>query len=64
MRIKQELQGLFHACSYLALLLIINIGIFVEPNYAVEIEYYQNILDRGYLKVGIPPYDTQIEWKG
>jgi ABC-type amino acid transport substrate-binding protein len=58
MRIKQELQGLFHACSYLALLLIITIGIFVEPNYAVEIEYYQNILDRGYLKVGIPPYDT------
>jgi ABC-type amino acid transport substrate-binding protein len=25
---------------------------------AVEIQYFQEILDRGYFKVGIPPYDT------
>lgn len=58
MRIKRELQRLLHACSYLVILLIITVGMLVEPIYAVEIEYYQNILDRGYLKVGIPPYDT------
>jgi ABC-type amino acid transport substrate-binding protein len=28
------------------------------PAIAVEIQYFQEILDRGYFKVGIPPYDT------
>ena len=58
MRTKGRLQRVLHACTYIALILIINIALLVEPSYAVEIEYYQNILDRGYLKVGIPPYNT------
>ena len=31
---------------------------FAEQSNGVEIEYFQNILERGYLKVGIPPYET------
>ena len=37
---------------------LLSIGSIVNPSYAVEIEYYQKILDRGYFNVGIPPYDT------
>jgi ABC-type amino acid transport substrate-binding protein len=58
MKIKGGLRRVFHACTYIALILIINLTLLVEPSYSVEIQYYQNILDRGYLKVGIPPYDT------
>ena len=29
-----------------------------RENSRISFEYYQNILDRGYFKVGIPPYDT------
>ena len=58
MKIKEKLQRVLHASTYIALILIINLVLLVEPNYAVEIEYYQNVLDRGYLKVGIPPYNT------
>ena len=58
MKIKEKLRRVLHASTYIALILIINLVLLVEPNYAVEIEYYQNVLDRGYLKVGIPPYNT------
>ena len=58
MRTNGKLQRVLHACAYFALILIINLTLLVEPSYSVEIQYYQNILDRGYLKVGIPPYDT------
>ena len=58
MKIKEKLRRVLHASKYIALILIINLVLLVEPNYAVEIEYYQNVLDRGYLKVGIPPYNT------
>ena len=58
MRTKGRLQRVLHACTYIAVILIINLTLLVDPSYAVEIEYYQNILDRGYLKVGIPPYNT------
>ena len=40
------------------LICIICVGFYVGPSYGVEIEYFQNILDRGYLKIGIPPYET------
>ena len=30
----------------------------VQPVYAAEIPYIQKILDRGTLKVGLPPYTT------
>lgn len=31
---------------------------FIQPANAVEIEYIQNIIDRGFIRVGIPPYNT------
>ena len=40
------------------LICIICVGLYVGPSYGVEIEYFQNVLDRGYLKIGIPPYET------
>ena len=40
------------------LICIICIGLYVGPSYGAEIEYLQNVLDRGYLKIGIPPYET------
>jgi ABC-type amino acid transport substrate-binding protein len=40
------------------LICIICIGLYAGPSYGVEIEYFQNVLDRGYLKIGIPPYET------
>ena len=40
------------------LICIICIGLYAGPSYGVSIEYFQNVLDRGYLKIGIPPYET------
>ena len=40
------------------LICVTGMGMYVEPSYGVEIDYFQNILDRGYIKVGIPPYET------
>ena len=40
------------------LICIICVGLSAGPSYGVEIEYFQNVLDRGYLKIGIPPYET------
>ena len=40
------------------LICIICVGLYVGPSYGVEIEYFQNVLDRGYLKIGMPPYET------
>ena len=34
------------------------LSLFAGASYAVEIEYFKNILERGYFKVGIPPYET------
>ena len=39
-------------------MVILALGSFGSTCYSAEIEYFQNILDRGYFKVGIPPYDT------
>ena len=58
MEIIRKLETIFKWISLCLLIAILSIGISVNPSYAVEIEYYQKILDRGYLKVGIPPYDT------
>ena len=40
------------------LICIICFGLYVGPSYGVEIEFFQGVLDRGYLKIGIPPYET------
>ena len=58
MEIIRKLETIFKWISLCLLIAILSIGISVNPSYAVEIEYYQKILDRGYLNVGIPPYDT------
>ena len=58
MEIIRKLETIFKRISLCLLIAILSIGISVNPSYAVEIEYYQKILDRGYLNVGIPPYDT------
>ena len=58
MEIIRKLETIFKWISLCLLISILSIGINVNPSYAVEIEYYQKILDRGYLNVGIPPYDT------
>ena len=58
MEIIRKLETIFKWISLCLLIVILSIGISVNPSYAVEIEYYQKILDRGYLNVGIPPYDT------
>ena len=58
MQIIRKLETIFKWISLCLLIAILSIGISVNPSYAVEIEYYQKILDRGYLNVGIPPYDT------
>ena len=58
MEIIRKLETIFKWISLCLLIAILSIGINVNPSYAVEIEYYQKILDRGYLNVGIPPYDT------
>ena len=58
MEIIRKLETIFKWISLCLLIAILSIGTSVNPSYAVEIEYYQKILDRGYLNVGIPPYDT------
>ena len=58
MEIIRKLRGIFKAISLCLMIAILSIGSIVNPSYAVEIEYYQKILDRGYFNVGIPPYDT------
>ena len=58
MEIISKLQTIFKGISLCLLIAILTIGSIVNPSYAVEIEYYQKILDRGYFNVGIPPYDT------
>ena len=58
MEIIRKLETIFKWISLCLLIAILSIGLNVNPSYAVEIEYYQKILDRGYLNVGIPPYDT------
>ena len=58
MEIIRKLETIFKWISLCLVIVILSIGISVNPSYAVEIEYYQKILDRGYLNVGIPPYDT------
>ena len=58
MEIIRKLETIFKWISLCLLIAILSIAINVNPSYAVEIEYYQKILDRGYLNVGIPPYDT------
>ena len=37
---------------------ITSIGFYAEQSFAAEIAYFQNMLERGYLNVGIPPYET------
>ena len=58
MDIIRKLETIFKWISLCLLIAILSIGVNVNPSYAVEIEYYQKILDRGYLNIGIPPYDT------
>ena len=58
MEIIRKLETIFKWISLCLLIAILSIGVNVNPSYAVEIEYYQKILDRGYLNIGIPPYDT------
>ena len=58
MEIIRKLQRMFKGISLCLLITILSIGSIVNPSNAVEIEYYQKILDRGYFNVGIPPYDT------
>ena len=58
MEIIRKLQSILKTISLYLLITVLTIGSVVNPSYAVEIEYFQNILDRGYFKVGIPPYDT------
>ena len=58
MEIIRKLQSILKTISLYLLITVLTIGSVVNPTYAVEIEYFQNILDRGYFKVGIPPYDT------
>ncbi len=58
MRIKRELQSISKTCCLGILIVILALGSFGGQCYSAEIEYFQNILDRGYFKVGIPPYDT------
>ena len=58
MEIIRKLRGIFKTISLCLMIALLSIGSIVNPSYAVEIEYYQKILDRGYFNVGIPPYDT------
>ena len=58
MEIIRKLRGIFKTISLCLMIALLSIGTIVNPSYAVEIEYYQKILDRGYFNVGIPPYDT------
>ena len=58
MEIIRKLQRMFKGISLCLLITILSIGSIVNPSNAVEIQYYQKILDRGYFNVGIPPYDT------
>ena len=58
MRINSKFETVIKKCGYYGLIIILTLGLAGQPSYAVEIEYFQNILERGYLKVGIPPYDT------
>ena len=50
---------LFHLLSFLTSLSLVLIFQFsAQPSFAAEIEYMQKIIDRGTLKVGLPPYTT------
>lgn len=44
--------------SFVILLVFTFFLTFIQPANAVEIEYIQNIIDRGFIRVGIPPYNT------
>lgn len=50
----KKLRGVFINILLLASFLCF----FPGASYSVEIEYFENILERGYFKVGIPPYET------
>lgn len=58
MKLLKELSKKLIIVTLNILFLITSIGMFAEQSNGVEIEYFQNILERGYLKVGIPPYET------
>ena len=57
-RLLRKLPKQIIILSLNILIFIATIGFFAEQSNAVGIEFFQNILERGYIKVGIPPYET------
>ena len=57
-RLLRKLSKQIIILSLNILIFITTIGFFAEQSNAVGIEFFQNILERGYIKVGIPPYET------
>ena len=55
-RLLRKLSKQIIILSLNILIVITTIGFFAEQSNAVGIEFFQNILERGYIKVGIPPY--------
>ena len=58
MNFRTKFKSIIRNYTLRILIVILALTLIGMPSYAVEIEYFQNILDRGYFKVGIPPYDT------